>query len=119
MKPEEYEALPILQWTPDPKHPGHSLFRSDRKFYYASDIPDDWIAETRARLESQEGGMLAAKFAHLARPSRERSRMKWIVCVIRFPDSHLNQYFSESELYFCLGLVDGALLAGLPKGLEP
>lgn len=113
MKPKPFTAdqlagLPVCTWTPDPHNPGYFLYRSDRKFYYASDIPDSLIADC-PKIVARESDHLA----YLARPEELRYRNKWVVCIIRVPD--YAPALREQDLAYILGLVDGVLLTGLLK----
>ena len=119
MSDADFRALPILTWVPDPNNPGFSLYRSDRKFYYASSIPDDKLAAAPALLHAHEGIGVPGKepIAFLARPEDPELRAKWVVCVFRLPDSHQEPLRTEEQSYFA-GMVDGILVAGMELPIE-
>lgn len=110
MTEQEFKAMPILEWRDDPDYPGYKLFRSDRKFYYASDIPDAHLAKVLALLERHEGGARPV-VAYLGRPDREQLRGKWLVCVFRLPVRPTAD-LQTAELDYYLGMVDGLLIGG-------
>lgn len=119
MTDADFRALPILTWVPDPNNPGFSLYRSDRKFYYASSIPDDKLATAPALLHAHEGIGVPGKepIAFLVRPEDPELRAKWVACVFRLPDSHQEPLRTEEQSYFA-GMVDGILVAGMKLPIE-